>query len=210
MTEIVGEEIPIPMSIICAPVATVKDCPTRWPFLDKYNFENAVVTNDDIRDFLTPKWKLAIAFVRTNCESLLQRIPEEFDLKRDRTATCHWHHPVQLDRGTISYVDTKASLDHARAVAGADRIIMIGDMQKFLRDWMYLAKYDEEDEAREPGSGHALTTCFPGEFHARFHTHDADDLLNKTFLYYPIFVCFDVKPLAKDRMKMKDQRRREV
>ena len=210
MTEIVGEEIPIPISIICAPVATVKDCPTRWPFLDKYNFENAVVTNDDIRDFLTPKWKLAIAFVRTNCESLPQRIPEEFDLKRDRTATCHWHHPVQLDRGTISYVDTKASLDHARAVAGADRIIMIGDMQKFLRDWMYLAKYDEEDEAREPGSGHALTTCFPGEFHARFHTHDADDLLNKTFLYYPIFVCFDVKPLAKDRMKMKDQRRREV
>ena len=89
---VLGEEIPIPASIIRAPVATVADCPTRWPFLDKYNFENAIVTDADIDYMLTPKWKLAIAFVRTNCESLLQRIPEEFDLKRDRTATCHWHH----------------------------------------------------------------------------------------------------------------------
>ena len=159
---------------------------------------------------LLPKWKLAIAFVRTKDSQLLQSIPEQFDLQRERERTVHWHLPVQLDRGTTSYVDTKGSLDHARDKVGAERIVAIGDMQKFYRDWWYLVLYDDADEEREPGTGHALTCCFPGEFHARYHTHDADDILNKTFLYYPIFVHFDVKSLAKEKMKMKDQRRREV
>ena len=83
---------------------------------------------------LLPKWKLAIAFVRTKDSQLLQSIPEQFDLQRERERTVHWHLPVQLDRGTTSYVDTKGSLDHARDKVGAERIVAIGDMQKFYRD----------------------------------------------------------------------------
>ena len=202
--------MPIPRSLICAPVPTVTDCPTRFPFLDKYKFQNAVVSDSEILRVMVPKFKQMIAMVARSSEELFQAIPGEMHHKSNRMRTTHYHLPLQPDRGTTNYADTKASLDHARDKVKAERILLIGDMQKFMRDWWYLVKYDAGDEANEPGSGHALTCCFPGEFHARFHTHDADDLLNKSFLFYPIFVHLDVQPMAKDKMKMKDQRRREV
>lgn len=188
----------------------MQDCPTRWPFLDKYDFRDAVPTDAAIKQIMLPKWQLAIAFIRTDRCQLFQAIPREFHTEENPTRSTHWHLPVQLDRGTTNYVDTKGSLDHARAQTEAERIVCVGDMQKFYRDWWYLLKFDQTDEANEAGSGHPLTCCFAGEFHARFHTCDADDRLNKSFIYYPIFVHFDVQCLAKEEMKMKDQRRREV
>lgn len=192
-------------------MATVTDCPTRWPFLDKYDWKDAVPTRKQVVQKLMPKWKLCLGFVQSRRGQLLHSIPPEFDLKPDKGRTVHYHVPVLLDTGTTSYADTKISLDHGEKCCPAERILYIGDMQKHQRNWWYFVKpdLDQAVEAENPGTGHELNISFPGEFHGRYHTQHADDLLNKRFLYAPIFIHFDIKSLAKELL-MKDQRRKET
>ena len=74
-------------------------------------------------------------------------------------------------------------------------------MQTFQRNWWFLFKWPDK---------HKFVVPFAGEFHCRFHIQDADDIMNKMHLYFPIFMHFGIKSLGGCKILMKMQARRET
>lgn len=106
-----------------------QECPTRWPFLDKYDFKDAVPDDETIEKYIGRTWKeiLAILAGGDQC-ALLKRPPNEADQNPQEHPTVHYALPIQLDTGTTSYEDTLKRLNHARKHCLAKYLIEVGKL----------------------------------------------------------------------------------
>jgi hypothetical protein len=109
-------------------------CPTRFPYLDKYDFSDAVPTNEVIYNYLDNDWQTLLWMCsRDDPNGIFKRLPGACDLV-DRHPTCYWELPIMLDTGTASYADAEKRMSHMNAHLNTKYFLYWGDMQTFLRD----------------------------------------------------------------------------
>ena len=97
-----GLSVPVPISV---PIGTGRE--SRFPFLGKFDFSNAVPTAKEIRAKCTKTWLEILDIVGATGTGhecgLLHRPPPYVD-PNEPSRTTHWALRVQYDTGTTNYV----------------------------------------------------------------------------------------------------------
>lgn len=170
-------------------------CPTRWPFLDKYTFENVVPKDPKLHEFLSKDWQALLTMCTPDdVAGIFRRFPPEADQVVNRQRTVYWELPIMIDVGTASYADVRKRVTHMNNHMDADKKLFHGDMQTMFRDSIYFSDFPEH---------FPNTVTAAGELHNRFHTQHADLRQNRMLIYSPLFMHFGVKTFASDKLQMK-------
>ena len=190
-----GTQIPLPASMFDEEEEEEVVCPSRWPYLDKYDFKDVVADDDKIHGWLGKDWQVLLHMCsQDDTLGIFKRFPAEADLLEDRKRTVYWELPIMLDVGTTSYADTVKRNLHMNEHIDTQYHVYVGDMQTFFRDWYY--------HSEKPN--HFPDNCTAsGELHGRFHVQHGDIRTNRIFIYIPIFMHFGVKGLTGDKLNMK-------
>lgn len=188
-----GTGIPLPASLFEEEEEVV--CPSRWPYLDEYDFKDVVPDDTKIHGWLFKDWEVLLSMCsRDDILGIFKHLPPEADQVEDRTRTVYWELPIMLDTGTSSYADTSKRISHMNSHIDAEKFVYVGDMQTFFRDSFYHVKFPHHF----PNNVSAA-----GELHGRFHVQHADLRTNRLLVYIPIFMHFGIKGLTSDKLNMK-------
>ena len=129
-----------------SPVGLSDECVSRWPFLDNYNYIDAIVSDNEMHMWLTPIWTELLCITVDSPMTPLLRPPKEQDLRPDRwkEPTITWHPPVLLETGTSSYKDATKIYEACKRDGKAKKRVVCGDMATFIRLWWLKAKFPEK------------------------------------------------------------------
>ena len=180
-------QYPLPVEL------TKDDVPdfANWPFLKQWNLQEAILTDEKLREVLSKLWKQAELHSDGDDLSYMRKPHESSDKKQNfgehgKKNPSHVL-PILINVGTHSTADCQKIIEHIRTVHGKEvKKLVGGDMQTFKNLWMI--------KMRDPVSNNDWVPI-AGEWHLMAHLLDGIVRKNWGQIYEPIMLRFDIKGL---------------
>jgi hypothetical protein len=189
---VTGESIPVPASMVMEEIPVME----TWPYQDQYDMHRTVPTDDVMHDYLGRFWNAAASRHQDgDVMCLLRRPPPMADFSPGRKPTLHHTTPVLMHCGTASYDDAiKIVASARRNNPKAKKIIIVGDMQTFIR--LFYLKMDDTRRYND-------IVPWAGEWHQGAHYLAGVVLLNWKYIIEPIVHHLGIKGV-NERCIMKE------